>query len=175
MPQVFLGLGSNVNSQVNITAALDALSEHFDSLQISTVYQSESVGFSGSHFLNLVVGIQTQLSIAQLLVCLKEIEDINGRCRTGPKFSPRTIDIDILTYGDSSGLQDGIFLPREEITENAFVLLPLSELAPDYLHTGCQKTIAMLWAGYDKSLQKLWPVSFVWRNKEVSKNIDTNC
>ncbi len=158
MTQVFLGLGSNLEREKNIRAGLDALKNIFGALHLSSLYESESVGFKGSHFYNMVVSLETELSIACLSETLKKIEDDNGRVRTGPKYSPRTLDIDILTYGDFVGTEAGIELPRAEITQNAFVLLPLSEIAPNKLHPLLHKSYADLWANYDKQSQALWVV-----------------
>ncbi|MBU2885673.1 2-amino-4-hydroxy-6-hydroxymethyldihydropteridine diphosphokinase [Gilvimarinus agarilyticus] len=168
MSRVYLSLGSNIHRYRHISAALDALNDTFGALDISTVYESEAVGFAGSHFLNLVVGINTRLGVGQLWAVLKQIEDNNGRDRSGPKFSPRTLDIDILTFGDFCGEVDGVDLPRDEITKNAFVLQPLAELAATEVHPVQQKTYRQLWQEYDTSKQKLWPVSFEWRGREVS-------
>lgn len=168
MTAIYLSLGSNVDRHKNITAALDALADLLSELKISSVYESKSVGFDGSNFFNLVVGADTALPIAELSETLKRIEDNNGRKRSGPKFSPRTLDIDILTYGDFVGDESGIELPRAEITKNAFVLLPLAEIAADVLHPQLQKTYHDLWAGYDQASQSLWPIEFEWRGKKVS-------
>lgn len=168
MTAIYLSLGSNVDRHKNITAALDALADLLGELKISSVYESKSVGFDGSNFFNLVVGADTALPIAELSETLKRIEDNNGRKRSGPKFSPRTLDIDILTYGDFVGDESGIELPRAEITKNAFVLLPLAEIAADVLHPQLQKTYHDLWAGYDQASQSLWPIEFEWRGKKVS-------
>lgn len=168
MTAIYLSVGSNVERHKNITAALDALAELFGELRISSVYESESVGFDGSNFFNLVVGADTTLAIAELSEALKRIEDDNGRKRTGPKFSPRTLDIDILTYGDFVGVEQGIELPRAEITQNAFVLLPLAEIAPQILHPQLQQTYSHLWREYDQSSQTLWPINFNWRSKMIS-------
>jgi 2-amino-4-hydroxy-6-hydroxymethyldihydropteridine diphosphokinase len=168
MTQIYLSLGSNVDRHNNILAGLDALADSFGELHISSVYESKSVGFDGSNFYNLVVGAQSSLSIAELSELLKRIEDNNGRKRTGPKFSPRTLDIDILTYGDFVGVESGIELPRAEITKNAFVLLPLAEIAPDVLHPQLQKTYRELWQEYDQASQQLWAIDFIWRDKTIS-------
>jgi 2-amino-4-hydroxy-6-hydroxymethyldihydropteridine diphosphokinase len=157
--QVFLGLGSNLEREKNIRAGLAELKKLFGALIISPIYESESIGFKGSHFFNLVVSVNTELTIAQLSEALKKIEDENGRVRTEPTFSPRTLDIDILTYGDFVGVEAGIELPRAEITRNAFVLLPLSDIAPQQLHPQLQTTYTQIWLDYDKSAQKLWPVN----------------
>jgi 2-amino-4-hydroxy-6-hydroxymethyldihydropteridine diphosphokinase len=159
--QVFLGLGSNLEREKNIRAGLLALTDIFGGLKLSQVYESESVGFKGSNFYNLVVSLQTDLTLAELSESLKKIEDENGRVRTGPKYSPRTLDIDILTYGDFVGVEAGVELPRAEITQNAFVLLPLSELAPHELHPCLKKTYAALWASYDQNAQVLWKINLL--------------
>lgn len=160
MMPIYLGVGSNSNRHKNISAGLTALAELLGNLTRSTVYESKSIGFDGSNFFNLVVGASTQLSIAALSAALKHIEDNNGRIRNGSKFSSRSLDIDILTYGNFVGIADGVELPRAEILKNAFVLLPLAELAPNVLHPQLQQTYAELWANYDKTSQSLWPIEF---------------
>lgn len=171
MTAIYLSLGSNVDRHKNIRAALDALAELFGELQISSVYESKSVGFDGSNFFNLVVGADTALSIAELSETLKRIEDNNGRKRNGPKFSPRTLDIDILTYGDFVGVESGIELPRAEIAQNAFALLPLAEIAPHVVHPQLQKTYRDLWMDYDQASQSLWAIDFDWRGKKIPQHI----
>lgn len=168
MTAIYLSLGSNVDRHKNITAALDALADLLGELKISSVYESKSVGFEGSNFFNLVVGADTALPIAELSETLKRVEDDNGRKRNGPKFSPRTLDIDILTYDDFVGVESGIELPRAEITKNAFVLLPLAEIAANVLHPQLQKTYHDLWLSYDQASQSLWAIDFEWQGKKIS-------
>lgn len=168
MTAIYLSLGSNVERYKHITSALDALANLLGDLTISSVYESKSIGFDGRNFFNLVVGAQTRLGIAELSDVLKRIEDDNGRKRSGPKFSPRTLDIDILTYGDFVGVESGIELPRAEITKNAFVLLPLAEIAPQIRHPQLQKTYAELWQAYDQSSQSLWAIDFEWQGRKIS-------
>ncbi|WP_445360613.1 2-amino-4-hydroxy-6-hydroxymethyldihydropteridine diphosphokinase [Microbulbifer sp. EKSA005] len=162
MAQVYLSLGSNINRAQYIRAALDALAGQFGELQVSRVFESEAVGFQGDNFYNLVVGLETDLPVGQLALCLRGIEDANGRLRSGPKFSARTLDIDILTYDHLTGTVDGVKLPRGEIVKNAFVLQPLAEIAPEVLHPVEQKTYRQLWNEYDQDSQKLWPVELIW-------------
>lgn len=171
MITAYLGLGSNIHRHQHIAAALDALKAAFGELEISRVYESKSVGFNGSNFFNLVVGIKTDLSIPALSEALKKIEDDNGRCRQGPKFSPRTLDIDILTYGDFVGTEQGISLPRAEITQNAFVLLPLTDVAAEKNHPALGLSYAALWRDYDKNAQQLWPVEFLWHDQKISSDV----
>lgn len=168
MTQVMLSLGSNRERYRHITSALDALHQHFGELMISPVYESESVGFKGSAFLNLVVGIECECGLSELSQQLKQIEDDNGRDRTLPKFGPRTLDIDILTFGDLTGEVEGIELPRPEITENAFVLRPLADIQASNTLPGSELNYQQLWQQFDKSSQKLWPVDFEWRGEKIS-------
>ncbi|WP_193166118.1 2-amino-4-hydroxy-6-hydroxymethyldihydropteridine diphosphokinase [Microbulbifer hainanensis] len=162
MARVFLSLGSNIDRERHIRAGLDALAKRFGGLDVSRVFESEAVGFDGDNFYNLVVGIHTELPVGRLALGLREIEDANGRLRAGPKFSARTLDIDILTYDALTGTVDGVKLPRGEILKNAFVLLPLAELVPNAIHPLVGKSYRELWEEYDQTSQKLWPVPFDW-------------
>jgi 2-amino-4-hydroxy-6-hydroxymethyldihydropteridine diphosphokinase len=161
MARVYLSLGSNIDRERNIKAGLDALQHSFGELTLSPVYESESVGFEGDAFYNLVVALETDLAVEALNARVKEIEDENGRSRSGPRFSSRTLDIDILTVGNLSGDIDGVQLPRDEIEKNAFVLLPLSDIAPDELHPVKKISYGEMWQQYTDE-QKLWQVPFTW-------------
>ncbi len=167
--RVYLSLGSNIDREKNILACLDALAEHFGELIISPVYESESVGFAGDSFYNLVVGIDSALSVGELAVIMHDIETANKRSRAGPKFGPRTLDIDILTCGELTGLVDGVALPRDEVTENAFVLLPLVDIAPDEKHPVSGKAYGDIATNFKGSEQKLWRIDFCWRDQYVSR------
>lgn len=158
MARVYLSLGSNIDRDKHIGAALAALKHTFGELIVSPVYESEAVGFDGDHFYNLVVGVDTALSVGELQRLIKTIEDDNGRVRSGPKFSARTLDIDILTYDNCVGEYDGVQLPRDEILKNAFVLLPLADIAADDQHPQLKRCYGDLWASYDKAKQALWQV-----------------
>jgi 2-amino-4-hydroxy-6-hydroxymethyldihydropteridine diphosphokinase len=168
MPEVFVSIGSNIDREYHIAAALDDLADAFGALVLSSVYQSEAVGFGGDDFYNLVAGFRCRASVGDLFSHLRAIEDRHGRRRDGPRFSSRTLDIDILVYDDLVGTVEGVELPRQEILENAFVLLPLAEIAGDRVHPGEKRTYGELWRDYDKSAQKLWPVTFVWRGEQIS-------
>jgi len=153
--QVWLGLGSNINAEVNIRSAVSALRSHYGELVISPVYESEAVGFEGENFLNLVVGVETDETIEQLNLVLKQIEDDNGRSRGGEKFSSRTLDIDILTYGQYDLTEQGVNIPRHEILTYAFVLKPLSDVAPDGIHPHLEMSYKRLWDGFDQQSQPM--------------------
>lgn len=168
MAQVYVSIGSNIDRYRHITASLDSLKQYFGTLLVSSVYESEAVGFEGDNFLNLAVGFNCEQGVGELSTLLRGIEHDNGRRRDGPKFGPRTLDIDILTYDDCAGTFDGVELPRDEITENAFVLLPLNEIASADVHPLTQQTYSDLWQAYDQSKQKLWAVDFEWNGEKIS-------
>src|SRR5690625_7418937 len=117
MSAVYLSLGSNIDRYHHIKAGLNALADRFAPMTVSTVFGSEAVGFNGDKFLNLVVGIVTDLSVAQLYECLKRIEAEHGRERSAPKCRARTLDIDILTYDDSVCVHSGIRLLIPDIVD----------------------------------------------------------
>jgi len=154
MSSVYLGLGSNQNAEDNIRAGIRALYRSFEKTAVSPVYRSAAVGFSGRDFLNCVARLDTQLSPTELKDWLTELEDEYGRDRSQPKFSDRTLDIDILLYDDEIGDFDGLTLPRGEILEYAHVLKPLADLAPGLAHPETGKTFAEHWAEFqgDRSL-----------------------
>ncbi|MFZ5655425.1 MAG: 2-amino-4-hydroxy-6-hydroxymethyldihydropteridine diphosphokinase [Pseudomonadota bacterium] len=162
MPRVYLGLGSNIEPRRHLCAALGALADRLGALRVSPVYESPAAGFAGDNFYNLVVGVDTELPVGELARLLRAIEDANHRRRGPAKFGPRTLDIDILTYGDSVGVIDGVRLPRDEILRYAFVLRPLADLAPDDECPGTGKRFRELVDELRFADQPLWPVAFPW-------------
>ncbi|WP_206484940.1 2-amino-4-hydroxy-6-hydroxymethyldihydropteridine diphosphokinase [Thalassotalea sp. G2M2-11] len=161
MAQVFVSVGTNIDRQANLSKGLNALVKHFGQLRLSSLFESEAVGFDGSPFFNMVVGFDTQLSIEALSQLLREIEFAHGREIDAKKFSPRTLDLDILLFDDLI-CQAPVQLPREEITYNAFVLWPLAEVAPDVIHPILNQSFRQLWQSYDKSQQQLSKVPLDW-------------
>jgi len=112
MNRVYISVGSNQDTVRHVRSALDALHQRFGDLAISSVYESEAVGFDGENFLNLVVGLDTDEPLASLADWLKAVEDSNGRQRNVTRYSSRTLDLDILIYGDQVGQPEGVELPR---------------------------------------------------------------
>ncbi|HHX35155.1 MAG TPA: 2-amino-4-hydroxy-6-hydroxymethyldihydropteridine diphosphokinase [Gammaproteobacteria bacterium] len=162
---VYLGLGSNIEREVYLTAGLDALLELFGPLECSPVFESEPVGIRSACFLNMVVHIKTHMPLQELNQHLKRIETTNGRYTQPSKVL--SLDIDVLLYGQQAGHYDGITLPRTEILKNAFVLWPLALLAPDVLHPLAQRSFLELWQQAQID-QRLWPVGFVWHTQQLT-------
>jgi 2-amino-4-hydroxy-6-hydroxymethyldihydropteridine diphosphokinase len=165
MARVYLGVGSNIERERYIVAGLDALQDLFGDLALSPVYDSEAIGFEGMPFLNLVVRVTTDLEVGELARRLRHIEFEHGRLPDATRFSARQLDIDILTYDDRVGTEEGVELPRGEILENAFVLCPLADLAPEERHPVVGRTYAELWRDYDQASQSLNRVQFKWRGR----------
>ena len=146
----YLSLGSNVSPEKNIQFALDQLSKIFGEIVSSSTYVTKSVGFEGSDFLNLVVRINTDLDPSELIDKLHLIEEMTGRVTGTKAFNDRTLDIDVLIYGDLVDLS--LNIPRDEILKYGFVLEPLSELYPDGIHPIEKITFLELWNRLKESL-----------------------
>ena len=160
MPQVWLSIGSNIDRERNIRGAVQSLQCIYGELILSSVYESEAVGFEGDNFYNMVIGLETDQSVSSLTSNLRQIEEGQGRIRISEKYSSRTLDIDLLLYGDEIINSEGIEIPRDEITRYAFVLLPLAEVAGVLKHPVDGRTYQALWEAFDQSQQPLWRVAF---------------
>ncbi|WP_226475300.1 2-amino-4-hydroxy-6-hydroxymethyldihydropteridine diphosphokinase [Pseudomonas sp. MWU16-30323] len=165
LTQVYLGLGSNIEREAHLRAGLDALAGFLTDLRCSPVFESQPVGIKSGPFFNLVVSAYTDLPLMELDRRLKFIEADNGRYAPDRKGLP--LDIDVLLYGELVGNFDGLILPRAEILKNAFVLWPLSLMAPGRVHPEAGKTFAALWQDAHID-QVLAPVAFEWRDQPLT-------
>jgi len=129
------------------------------------VFESQPVGIKSGPFFNLVVSAYTDLSLMELDRRLKSIEADNGRYAPDRKGLP--LDIDVLLYGDLVGDFDGLILPRAEILKNAFVLWPLSLMAPQRVHPEVGRTLGDLWCDAQID-QVLAPVGFEWQGQQLT-------
>lgn len=160
MPRVFIGMGSNIERKQNIRGGINAIKKMFGEVEFSSIYESKAYGFKGDNFYNLVAAFDTHLSLEELTEKLREIEYSFGRKRNEQRFISRTLDIDLLIYGDTIR-HDGIYdLPRQDIIEYAFVLCPLAEIAGKKKHPESGKTYSELWQNFDKGQQELWQIKF---------------
>lgn len=151
MPRGYISIGSNIDRDFNVSSSLRALEKQFGKLIVSSLYETEPVGFTGENFYNLVVGFDSDLDAKSVAKILKQIESEHGRTKNCKKFSARTLDLDLLLYGDQI-IHDGrLRIPRDEIIKYAFVLEPLAEIAPQLRHPVSQQTYAELWQKFDKT------------------------
>lgn len=160
MPRVYLSLGSNIEREKHLRFALENLKEHFGELMVSPVYECPAVGFTGNDFYNLVAGFDSEQPVHVITAILRKLEDDSGRIRGADKFAARTLDIDLLTYGNKTGVIDGIALPRDEILKYAFVLKPLMDIAADELHPETRCSYRQHWEQFDGDRSNLLPIKF---------------
>ena len=154
--QIYLGLGSNIGDRYyNLEWALHSLSQKMGMGQVSSIYDTEPVGNTAQpRFLNMVCEAATSLTPVELLAIIKEIETDMGR-QPGPPNSPRPIDIDILFYNNQIINTPELIIPHPRLTERAFVLIPLAEIAPDFIHPVFGKTISKLLSGLKVSADEV--------------------
>lgn len=158
MARAYLSLGSNLEPQRYLVAALAELREYFGAITVSPAYRSKAVGFDGHDFVNLAVGLDTELAPMALNDWLHALEDRHGRRRDVPRYSDRTLDVDIVLYDDL--VTDGpghLQLPRKEL-KHAFVLKPLADIAPEFVHPLSGQSMAELWAMFPAGSEPLEPV-----------------
>ncbi|MFQ5643186.1 MAG: 2-amino-4-hydroxy-6-hydroxymethyldihydropteridine diphosphokinase [Thiogranum sp.] len=158
MVKVYVSVGSNIDRERNIASALGDLAGEYGELQQSRTFETEAVGFEGDAFYNLVVAFETGQTPQQVLEVLNRIEDKHGRDRSVGKFSSRTLDLDLLLYGDLVLDEPHLKLPRPEILEYAFVLQPLAEIAGDRKHPVTGFSFSMMWDAFDPTAQPMWPL-----------------
>jgi 2-amino-4-hydroxy-6-hydroxymethyldihydropteridine diphosphokinase len=146
---VFLGLGSNLgNREENLYFALSLIGEKAGRVLVhSSLYETEPWGFETENlFLNMVVKVQTTSDPLTLLEVLLGIEKTMGRIRSTVNYSSRIIDIDVLFYDDITLDLKNLKIPHPHLHERRFVLEPLSEIAPDFVHPVFKKSVSSLLA-----------------------------
>ncbi|MBN1369214.1 MAG: 2-amino-4-hydroxy-6-hydroxymethyldihydropteridine diphosphokinase [Dehalococcoidaceae bacterium] len=152
---VYLGLGSNMGSRSqNLEKALGYITQRMRLIKKSSVYETEPVGNTEQpKFLNMVCEVKTMLTPETLLLLTKGVEQKLGRPAKHPKDSPRTIDIDILFYGDQVFSSPDLIIPHPRLSKRAFVLVPLNEIAPELVDPASGKQIAELLKEVQKGIR----------------------
>jgi 2-amino-4-hydroxy-6-hydroxymethyldihydropteridine diphosphokinase len=153
--RAYLSLGSNLEPEKNLVSAAAALRERFGAVQFSPVYRVPAVGFEGPDFLNAAAVIDSDLDPYALDAWLHALEDAQGRRRDVPRFSSRTLDIDLVFYDDRVLRGPGnLELPRPEL-RHAFVLKPLMDLVPDFRDPVSQRSLRELWIERAETMQRV--------------------
>ena len=147
MPEVFVAAGSNIRPREHLRKALGLMREAWPALRVSRAYANRAVGFEGDDFVNLV------------LARLHAIESACGRARDAAKWAPRSMDLDVLLYGDVVGEFPGAVLPRKDLLRRPYMLGPMAEVGPEVVHPTERRRIGELWAEFDSAGHVMTPVS----------------
>ena len=155
MTEVFFGIGSNIRPEENIILAVREIKNIFEDVLVSPVYKNKSVGFEGSDFLNLVVRCSTKMSVYEVNEFIEQVHNLSGRERKSNKYLSRTLDIDLLMFGDDIIEDNKIHIPRDDILKYTFVLKPLVDIAPESIHPVTKSSFLDHWKRIDKTKNSL--------------------
>jgi len=161
MSQVIISLGSNLGNRVlHLNDAISKIQKEIGSiLAKSSIFESESWGFKSENiFLNQVVSFQTELMPEEILKRILKIENDLGRIRISDTYESRTIDLDILFLDDKIINKKALQIPHPRIQERKFILVPLYEILPDFVHPISKKSIHKM---LDECQDKLWVKKFI--------------
>lgn len=155
MATVYVGLGSNIDPELNLHLGIRELRERYGELELSAVYRSKAVGFEGEDFLNLVARFESNESPVSICEEIELIHNLTGRDRDSGKWESRPLDIDLLLYNDLVIDEPPVRVPRKDVLEYSFVLRPLAELSPDLVHPVTGKTMLKHWQEFDAASHPL--------------------
>jgi 2-amino-4-hydroxy-6-hydroxymethyldihydropteridine diphosphokinase len=148
--RVFVAAGSNVEPEKNLERACAEIAHTWPDAHFSRAWRNAAVGFEGPDFINLVVGFSAAQPLHFVIEKLRGIETNCGRPRYAPKWASRTMDLDVLLFGDRVEKTTDYTLPRPDLLKRPYMLGPLAEIAPDFVHPTEHKTIGELWAEFDR-------------------------
>lgn len=149
MTDVYVAAGSNIDPAKHLRTALDELRRLYPDLKASAAYRNKAVGFEGEDFINLVVGFSTDEPVRRVREQLQKVEQLCGRPADAPKWAPRSMDLDILLYGDLVSSQPGLVIPRPDLLRRPYMLKPMADIAPGLRHPVAGRTMRELWAAFD--------------------------
>jgi len=155
VPAVYVAVGSNVEPERHLALATGELRREFPDVRFSPWYRNRAVGFEGADFINLAAGFTTTSSIETVIARLQAIEALCGRPRDAPRWAPRSMDLDILLYGDMIRDEPRLKLPRPDLLKRAFMLGPLADIAPELVHPLEKLTIGELWQRFDRAAHEM--------------------
>jgi 2-amino-4-hydroxy-6-hydroxymethyldihydropteridine diphosphokinase len=156
---VYVAAGSNVEPEKNLARACQEIANTWPDVHFSRAYRNRAVGFEGPDFINMVLGFRTDDSLESVLARLRDIEILCGRPRNAPKWASRTMDLDVLLFGDRVEKTADYTLPRPDLLKRPYMLGPMAEIAPGVKHPIAGKTIGELWQEFDRDAHSMNPVS----------------
>jgi 2-amino-4-hydroxy-6-hydroxymethyldihydropteridine diphosphokinase len=154
----YISGGSNVEPERHIALAAHELKRSFPGTRFSRCYRNRAVGFDGPDFINFAAELPVKGDASSLRAELQRIEALCGREPGAPRWAPRSMDLDLLLYGDTVFSQPGLVVPRPDLLRRAFMLGPLAELAPALVHPVELKRLDSLWHSFDRAAHPLVPV-----------------
>lgn len=149
MTEVYVAAGSNIEPEKYLARALRELAAAYGPLTLSPAYRNQAVGFSGADFINLVVGFRTDDEVTVVRQQLQKVEAACDRPADAPKWAPRTMDLDILLFGDLVSDEPGLKIPRPDLIKRPYMLKPMADIAPDVRHPVVGKTMRELWESFE--------------------------
>jgi 2-amino-4-hydroxy-6-hydroxymethyldihydropteridine diphosphokinase len=156
--RVFVAAGSNVDPESNLERACAQVAHTWPDAYFSQAYRNVAVGFEGPDFINLVMGFSAAQPLESVINRLRGIETNCGRPRYAPKWASRTMDLDVLLFGERVEKTSDYTLPRPDLVKRPYMLGPLAEIAADVMHPTAHKTIGELWAEFDRDGHEMKPV-----------------
>jgi 2-amino-4-hydroxy-6-hydroxymethyldihydropteridine diphosphokinase len=151
--------GSNLDAESRLPQAARELKARYPGARFSHCYRNKSVGFDGPDFINFVAELPVAGQAFALREHLQRIERLCGRPESAPRWAPRSMDLDLLLFGNQVIDEPGLKVPRPDLVRWAFMLGPLAELAPDLVHPVEQTTMGELWRRFDSRENPLLPVA----------------
>ena len=159
----YWSLGSNIDPEKHIEFAVSSFRQHFGEIVLSKLYRSPAVGFSGEDFLNLAIAVNTDKPLEDLLVFADSLEQQAGRIRVRRgRFDSRTLDVDLLMYGELEGVHCGRQLPADDMLDAAHVLKPMVDIAPTVRHPGSGRSFRSIWNEFDQESSALIQLDSSW-------------
>lgn len=159
MTDVYVAAGSNVEPEKHLSIALRALAAAYGPLTLSPAYRNKAVGFSGADFINLVVGFRAEDDVRTVRQQLQKVEAACDRPPGAPKWAPRTMDLDILLFGDLVSDEPGLIVPRPDLLRRPYMLKPMADIAPEVRHPVLGTTMRELWRTFDGDAHSMVEVS----------------
>lgn len=157
--RVFVAAGSNLEPEKHLVRACAEIKHSWHDAVFSRAYGNVAVGFDGPDFINLVLGFTTAQPLDAVIARLRAIETQCGRPRYAAKWASRTMDLDVLLFGDRVEKTSDYTLPRPDLLKRPYMLGPLAEIAADVVHPTANKTIGRLWEEFDRDGHAMNPVA----------------
>jgi len=158
MTPCYVAAGSNIEPEKNLARAAEEIVHTWPDAIFSRAYTNKAVGFDGPDFINLVVGFHTAHPLDFVIGRLRSIETHCGRPRYAPKWASRTMDLDVLLFGELVEKTTDYTLPRPDLLKRPYMLGPMAEIAPRVVHPTAGRAIGELWAEFDREGHEMLPV-----------------